>query len=103
MPIPLGEVGAAKLLAALLAIASGRSSTRLVPGRDALAGVDRFFLPLSHLRIPPSWHPLGYAGGDAIPLNPGCSLQSRQRRVQGTASNRAGEMGCLQVSHTPNT
>jgi hypothetical protein len=31
-----------------------------------------------------------------------CSLQSRQRRVQGTASNRAGEMGRLQVSHTPN-
>src|SRR5215831_5982402 len=52
MPIRLSEVGIAKPPATLLATASGRSSARLVPGRDPLAGFDRFFLPLSHLRIP---------------------------------------------------
>jgi len=30
-----------------------------------------------------------------------CSLQSRQKCVQGTASNRAFEIGCLQTSQTP--
>jgi hypothetical protein len=31
-----------------------------------------------------------------------CSLQSRQWRVQGTASKRALEIGFLQTSQTPN-
>jgi hypothetical protein len=43
----------------------------------------------------------GQGSSQPRPTQRSSSLHSRQRCVQGTASRRASEMGCLQTSHTP--